>query len=287
MSHSGPIYRGLDAAALDAQYNLRAAFPDHPQHFARWARESETARRSLPCRIDLAYGPAPLQKLDFFPGGTPRPPLLVFLHGGYWQAMDKSDFGFLAPAFTRRGIAVAIVNYSLAPAARLTAMVEESGAALRFLAGAAAGLGFAAERMAVAGHSAGGQLAAMTLLGAAPPPLACAVSGVFDLEPIRLCYLNRVLRLDAAEAAALSPLRCIAERPSGPAPGRLLLSGGGRETEEFRRQQADFAALWEARFGAAPVIAEQPEADHFTIMDRMAAPGAPLFEALCAAIGSL
>jgi len=285
MSDKDAVWRGLDQAALDAQYNLRAACPDHPAYFARWAAESAAARARLPGRLDLAYGAGARQTLDLFAAPGAAAPLLVFLHGGWWQAMDKRDFSFIAPAFRARGIAVAIVGYTLAPAATIGAIVEESRAALAFLRRHAGELGIDAGRIAVAGHSAGGHLTAMLALdeAAGPPPVVCAISGVFDLEPIRLCYLNRVLGLTAAETPGLSPFRLL-ERRRGrmPAP-RLLLSVGGRETAELRRQQAEFSACWRERV-ATPVIVEQPEDDHFSVMDRLAQPGSPLSRALADAI---
>lgn len=285
MSDKDAIWRGLDQAALDAQYNLRAACPDHPAYFARWAAASAAARDRLPGRRDLAYGETDTQTLDLFTVPSAPAPLLVFLHGGWWQAMDKSDFSFIAPAFHDRGIAVAVVNYTLAPAAAIGTIVEESRAALAFLRRHAGELGIDAGRLAVAGHSAGGHLAAMLALDeiTPAPPVVCAISGVFDLEPIRLCYLNRVLGLTAAETPGLSPLRLVERRRGGmPAP-RLLLSVGGRETAELRRHQAEFAACWREHV-APPAIVEQPEDDHFSIMDRLAQPGSPLSRALADAI---
>jgi arylformamidase len=285
MSDKDRVWRDLDQAALDAQYNLRAASPDHPAYFARWAAASAAARERLPLRRDLAYGEAGTQTLDLFTVPGAPAPLLVFLHGGWWQAMDKSDFSFIAPAFHALGIAVAVVNYSLAPAATVGAIVEESRAALAFLRRRAGELGIDAGRLAVAGHSAGGHLAAMLALDEAAfaPPVVCAISGVFDLEPIRLCYLNRVLGLTAAEMPGLSPLRLLEGR-RGPIPmPRLLLAVGGRETAELRRQQAEFAACWQERV-APPAIVEQPEDDHFSIMDRLAQPASPLCRALADAI---
>jgi arylformamidase len=128
------LYRDLDQAALDAQYNLRRAVPAHPAYFARWAEESAAVRARMPCRLDIAYGGAPEATLDLFPAPVAPAPLLVFIHGGYWQAMDKSDFSFVAPAYLAAGIAVAVVNHTLAPAADMDAIVAQVRAAVVFLA---------------------------------------------------------------------------------------------------------------------------------------------------------
>src|ERR1700730_8510814 len=111
------IYGDFDQAALDAQYNLRAAVPEHGDFFARWARESAAVRQAHDCRLDLRYGSGLRATLDLFRAANPGAPSLVFIHGGYWQAMDKSDFSFIAPSFLAAGIAVALINYPLAPAA--------------------------------------------------------------------------------------------------------------------------------------------------------------------------
>jgi arylformamidase len=283
------LYRDLDQAALDAQYNLRRAVPAHPAYFARWAEESAAVRARMPCRLDIAYGGAPEATLDLFPAPVAPAPLLVFIHGGYWQAMDKSDFSFVAPAYLAAGIAVAVVNHTLAPAADMDAIVAQVRAAVVFLARQGAALGIDARRIFLAGHSAGGHLTAMAMLtdwsrlglGRDPVRGGCAISGIFDLEPIRLCYLNRVIGLDAAAASRNSPLHLVA---AAAAPtGRLILAVGGRETNEFRRQQAAFAGAYGARF-RAPAVVAPPDDDHFSIMDRFAAADSPLCRVLVEAI---
>src|SRR5580704_8219776 len=104
------LYRNYDKAGLDAQYFLRARVRDHPEYFRRWKEGSETARRTRPCRLDLRYD---VETLDLFPAAKTPAPCLVFIHGGYWQALDKSDFDYLAPVFQDAGITVAVVNYTL------------------------------------------------------------------------------------------------------------------------------------------------------------------------------
>ena len=283
------LYRDLDQAALDAQYNLRQAVPAHPAYFARWASESAAVRARTRCRLDIAYGGGKKATLDLFPANAAPAPLLVFLHGGYWQAMDKSDFSYIAPAYLDAGISVAILNYALAPEAEMDEIVAQIREAMAFLARNGGALGIAAQRIFVAGHSAGGHLTAMAMLtdwsrlGLDHDPMrgGCAISGVFDLEPIRLCYLNKVIGLDAAAAVRNSPahLLATATAPRGP----LILAVGGKETEEFRRQQEAFAASYGARFRAPAMIA-QPDEDHFSIMDRLGERDGPLWRALVDAI---
>jgi arylformamidase len=275
-----PLYREYDRAGLDAQYFLRARVPEHPEYFRRWAEDSAAVRRARPCRLDLAYDGE--RRLDLFPAERAPAPCLLFIHGGYWQALDKSDFSFLVPAFQDAGIAVALVNYTLAPKAGMDEIVRQNRAAVAWLQRNAGEYGIDAERIHVAGHSAGGHLTAMVLatdwaaLGLARNPVrgACAISGLYDLEPIRLCYLNDVLGLDAATSARNSPLQHL-PRQAPP----LILSVGTAETPEFLRQQADFAAAWRAA-GLALEIADQPGDHHFAVVERLGEPQSPLHRAV-------
>ncbi len=269
-----------DRAALDAQYNLRAAVPEHPSFLARWARDSAAARQSLSCRPDLRYGPSEAERLDFFPapGGGPRAPLLAFVHGGYWQFIDARDFSYLAPVYTDAEVAFASLNYGLAPAVSVDEIVVQCRRALAWLWRQADALGLDRDRFYVAGHSAGGHLAVMMMLTAWPavdPDLpadlvkgGCAVSGVFDLEPVRHTYLNEGLGLDQAAARRLSPIH---QLDQAGAPGRLILAVGDDETDAFRRQQADFAAAWQAHGLICDIVA-LPGCHHFSAVDAFGDP---------------
>ncbi|MBV8651272.1 MAG: alpha/beta hydrolase [Alphaproteobacteria bacterium] len=287
------IYRGYDQAELDAQYNLRAAVADHPAYFARWAETSRAVRERHSCRLDVAYGPGPKETLDFFPASASAPtPLLVFIHGGFWQAMDKSDFSFIAPDFLAAGIGVAVINYALAPSVGMDEIVAQSRAALVWLVRNAGSLGIDIGRVAVSGHSAGGHLAALMLLTdwaalgiADPVSVACAISGIFDLEPLRLSFHNRALALDAASVARNSPARVLDGADFRRLPGTLILSVGGAETAEFLRQQAEFAALCGAA-GIGCEVVSQNEDHHFSIMDGLSDRRSPLHRAIARAISS-
>jgi arylformamidase len=225
-------------------------------------------RRARPCRLDISYDS---ERLDLFPAERAAAPCLLFIHGGYWQALDKSDFSFLAPAFQDAGVALAVVNYTLAPKAGMDEIVRQNRAAMAWLYRNARAYGVDPERIHVAGHSAGGHLTAMVLatnwaafgLDRNPVRGACAISGLYDLEPIRLCYLNDVLGLDAAAAERNSPLHHL-PRQSPP----LILSVGTGETDEFRRQQESFAAAWRAA-GLPLEIADQPGDNHFDVVGRL------------------
>jgi arylformamidase len=272
-----PVYRGYDQAALDAQYNLRALVPEHPEHFRRWAEAGAEARARLDGHLDQPYGDDPKQRLDYFPAAENGAPLLAFIHGGYWQALDKSDFSWLAPAWVERGVSFASINYPLAPEAGIPEMVESCREAALWLWHNAISLGADRGRLVLAGHSAGGHLATMllasdwTALGALPADLvkaACSVSGLYDLEPIRLSYQNPILKLDEATARSMSP---IAARPRPERP--LLLAVGERETPEFLRQQDEMAAHW-GKGGKTEAIL-LPGLDHFQAVDCLSDPSSP------------
>lgn len=276
-------YRDYDQAGLDAQYNNRAMVPDHAAYIDSWERRSAEARRHLPVDLDLAYGDDPRQRMDFFPAPQRDVPVLAFIHGGYWQALDKHYFSHIAPLFIAAGIAVAVLGYRLAPAQRMTAIASDIRAALAWLYRELPSLGGDPARIHLAGHSAGGHLAALaavtdwpSLSSDLPPGLVrgiCSISGLYDLEPIRLSYLNETLALDGQEATALSPVAHLPARASGP----LLLAVGGAESAEYHRQQADYAArLRAARHPVQAMILEGRH--HFSAVDALAEPDSPLFE---------
>ncbi|MGF1608644.1 MAG: alpha/beta hydrolase [Kiloniellales bacterium] len=280
-----PLYRDYDQDGLDRQFNLRARWPEHPTYFARWENDSAAVRERLPARLDLAYGTSPGERLDLFPAaGSGQAPLLAFIHGGYWQALDKSDFSYLAPAFVEAGIAFASLNYDLAPQTRIAEMVAQVRRALAWLYCNAAGHGIDPARIYVAGHSAGGHLTAMALAtdwayqNGLPADLVkggCSVSGVYDLEPISLSYHQAVLSVTPQEVAACSPIRCLPGQA-----GPLLCAVGSEETDEFLRQQADYLAAWRAA-GLPGTAIDLPKRNHFTAVDALGEPGHPLFQAVC------
>ena len=126
----------LSADFVEREYNLRAAFPDHPQWFARWAADSAAARARLRSRLDLRYGRGPKQTLDLFPAETSGPlrGTLLFIHGGYWRALDKDDHSFVAPPFVEQGIDVVVINYDLCPDVSIAHIVEQCREAVGWLA---------------------------------------------------------------------------------------------------------------------------------------------------------
>ncbi len=286
------VYGDYDQGQLDAQLNLRARWPEHPEYFARWAKDSAAVRHRFGGHLDLGYGTSAGQKLDLFvPDGRGAVPLLAFIHGGYWQSLDKSDFSYLAPAFLETGIACASINYDLAPEVGLPEIVRQVRAALAWLYRHGADHGVDAERLYLAGHSAGGHLTAMALATdwgdgsvhgpGLPADLVkggCSVSGIYDLEPIRLSYQQAVLNIDPATAEQITPM---VNLPAEDLP--LILAVGSGETEEFHRQQAAFLAVWR-NAGLSAEIVELGGRNHFTAIDALGETDHPLFAAVKAQI---
>ena len=234
----------LPAEFVEREYNLRAAFPDHPQWFARWAVDSAAARTRLETRLDVRYGSGPKQTMDLFLTERARGTLL-FIHGGYWRALDKSDHSFVAPPFVARDISVAVINYDLCPGVDIARIVEECREAVAWLRREGPRYGLAVEPLVVSGHSAGGHLAAMLVAtdwrarGLPPRTIAGAValSGVFDLEPLVQVSFNVDLKLDAGRAYLVSPIHLQPRVPT-----TVLIAAGADETSEFVRQSW---LLWE------------------------------------------
>jgi arylformamidase len=270
------LYRGYDQQALDAQYNNRARFPDFEQHFHRWSEWSERTRRKLPGRLDVAFGPTELEKLDLFPAAAPDAPIYVFIHGGYWYSLDKSHYSYVAEGMRPHGIATAVNNFALAPAADMDTIVEHNRRALAWLWNNAASFGGDRDRIYVCGHSAGGHLGLMLLAtdwASYAPGLpanlvrgVCAIGGIFEMEPIRLSYLNKTLRMDAAQARRNCPLHQ-AYRSAAP----LSLVVAVDESDEFHRQSDAMQAHW--RSLGYPCELLVPEGlDHFNVVNELADP---------------
>lgn len=253
-------WRGYDWPELARQYAPRLQVADMLGLFRTWTRDGEAFRRGHR-GLDLAYGDGPYETLDlFYPTGVARPPLWVFLHGGYWQASDKNQHAQFARGMLDAGYAVAMPNYALAPDAPLTLIVRQTVAALRFLAREADALGVDADRMHVAGHSAGAHLAAMAAVHDDAPPLRSALllSGLFDLAPLGLLPVGALLGLDKrALVDELSPIRF--RPPSGL---RIGVAVGALESDEFKWQSSAIATAWRA---PAPLALE--DAHHFSLLD--------------------
>ncbi|MBP0444696.1 alpha/beta hydrolase [Roseomonas sp. SSH11] len=278
----------MDAAVLDREYNARATTPDVLEILAEYRARTDAAKAVLPWSTH-AYGPGEPERLDVYPAASGPAPVLVFIHGGYWRALDAADSGSMAPGFVAAGACVVSVNYSLAPAAGLDRIVDECRRALAWVHGNIARFGGDPSRIHVAGSSAGGHLAAMLMapgwqagMGLPARPIAGAtlLSGLFDLTPIPHTHINGWMSLDAEGAARNSP--ALLPLPSGLP---VVLAHGDTETAEFKRQTVDFAAALRGAGCAADLVPPRPGSNHFDLVFDFGEPGNPLFEATRRAMG--
>jgi arylformamidase len=275
----------MPAIDYEAEYNNRARVPEHEEIFARWASEAEAFRTEClgegRAELGISYGASHRQIMDLFaPAGGTQGPFAMFIHGGYWRSLEPKMFSHMARGLNARNVCVAVVGYDLCPLVRITDIVGEIRQACLYL------WRRFGRRVLVSGHSAGGHLAACmvatdwkALAPDAPPdlvPCAYSISGVFDLAPLLHVSMNDDLRLDEAEARAMSPLTWPV------APGRALDAVvGALESSEFLRQSRTIAEAW--RQGMADTrYKEVAGMNHFTVLDPMADVDSPMVERMAA-----
>jgi len=251
-----------------AAYDNRAAVPEHPQIFAQWAKDAavfrEMASKEGRAELDIRYGASPRQYLDLFKSPDSKAPLALFIHGGYWRALDPKFHSHLAKGLYERGVTVAVAGYDLCPQVGIADIIDEMRAAALFL------WRRFGQRIMVYGHSAGGHLAAALIatdwskLDPKSPadlvPAACSISGLFDLTPLIHTSMNADFKLDEKSARASSPL-------FWPLPGKRALDSivGGAELPEFLRQAKSIVENW-PKDKVEMRHAEIPGANHFTVL---------------------
>jgi arylformamidase len=256
------VWNGMTRAELDKAYDNTNAVADSGQRREGWIARSDAFRKRHNEGLDLAYGPRPRNKLDLFRCGKAGAPLFAFIHGGYWQRNAKETFACTAAGPLANGMDVAFLGYTLCPEATLSEIVDEIASAVRWLRRDGPRHGVGEGRLIVSGWSAGGHLTATTL-ALEGVDAGLAISGIYDVEPCRLNYLNDNLRLTAEEAAKTSPLLHL---PKKSAP--VVLTYGTAELPELQRQSV---AYHEARLAAGLPSELLPLAglNHFSIMDEL------------------
>ncbi|MBX3550077.1 MAG: alpha/beta hydrolase [Xanthobacteraceae bacterium] len=273
----------MTAIDLEAEYNNRARVPEHPAIIAKWKSDAEMFRAAHKNVEQDVYGPQPRLKTDiFWPDASRDAPLALFIHGGYWQALDPSFFSHLAKAANANGVALALCGYNLCPAVSVGLIIEEVRVAVFSL------WRRYRRRILACGHSAGGHLTACLLATDwrewstehdLPEDLISAglsVSGLFDLRPLVPTTVNNALQLDEAEAARLSPLHWLLS-------GKRTLDAwvGGVESAEYLRQSRTVAEAW-GKQGAETAYCEIAGANHFTALDPLSDPESRISQRLAA-----
>jgi arylformamidase len=272
----------------DLLYNPRLTVPNWQQAFDRWNAASERARATLECYLDVPYGAAETEKTDIFRAQGPSRALLVFIHGGYWRSLDKKTFSFVAPAFARAGVTVAVPNYALCPAVRVRDIVMQMVQACAWLYRNGPNFGAPARRLYVCGHSAGGHLTAMMLTALWPKYASdlpaktvlggFSISGLYDLTEIcKAPSINDDVRLDRKAALEVSPAFM---PPATDAPLRTAV--GEAENEGFHIQNRIIAERWKKVHKGDVTCSGD---NHFTVLDRLADSAGVLNKAVLAMMG--
>lgn len=278
------VYRDYDQAALDRQYNSQGKVSDYTIYLRQYAERSRAARDALACIDNLHYGEHPDETLDFYPCGKSGAPVHVFLHGGDWRALSKDDSGFAAPAFVAAGAAFVAVNFSPVPVTTVTGMGAQVRRALAWLWQNAAAHGGDPQRIYVCGHSSGANLVTQLLTTdwardfGTPPQIikgAVLISGLGDLEPVRLSFRNRNLHLDENMVNEVSLLRRV---PGLRCP--LIVAFGDGENEDYKRQSRDIARYWSGH-GNAVALFELVGRNHYDAVLEWAEPASAIFRANC------
>jgi arylformamidase len=262
------LYRDFATQAeIDREYDVERMVPDFRPYAQHFIEGSAAARAELRATLDLRFGPTRDEYLDLFHPARAGAPLLVFIHGGYWRILSAKEFSLVARGPTESGIAVAVTNYSLCPKVTIAEITRQSRAAIAWLYAHGRGLGFDPERIYVAGHSAGGQQVGMLLATdwpgeyGLPPDVikgGIAISGLFDLEPLRHSWLQPMIQLDHDVIRRQSPLFNIPRQAA-----ELVVTLGGDESAEFHRQSRDFLAAWQGA-GLQGRWFDQLHCNHFT-----------------------
>ena len=282
MKSTEPVW---DTQWLDRMYNNRALVPNYAEHFTRWTRASESARKRLPYHLDLPYGDKVCETLDIFPPNgfsadtpaqvKPGAPVLVFIHGGYWRSLDKADHSFLAPNLIQAGACVVMPNYALCPAVTIPEIVLQMVEALVWIWRHIADYGGDPQRITMAGHSAGGHLATMLLacnwkkhapdLPSDLVKKALSISGLYDLEPLRHTPFLQNLKLTPEHVRQASP--ALFSRPDQ---GTLYSVAGADESDEFLRQNLLIQQAWGSQ--TVPVCESLPGCNHFSVLEALIEP---------------
>lgn len=277
----------LTTAELEADFTPVLAVPDNEAYIVRGARLSEEIRKKLPCSLDVPYGDSPLQKLDIFLAENSYGPVVIFIHGGYWYSLDKSDYSYVAGPLVAVGASTVLINYDLCPKVTLDEVVRQCVQAIAWVYRNLVSESDRPRRLYVAGNSAGAHLAAMALAhdwGSDGLPLdvisggAFCITGIYDVRPLPRIPTNDLIGLTPKIALRNSPLFM---RPTSSAP--VLVAVGGDEPPGWIRQSTDYAAM--LRRHDVPVeLMIVEKYNHFSIAESLANPSSTLVQAIVRSI---
>ncbi|WP_281612633.1 alpha/beta hydrolase [Flammeovirga sp. SubArs3] len=249
------------------QLDLRSRHPNFQEYLAINENESDRVRKEYHCHLNVKYGEAPLQNLDIFPSSSPNSPILIFIHGGYWKALDKSSYSFVAEPFIQKNITVCIINYRLIPDVTMEGVLSDISSCIYWIQKNADKYHGDPKSLVLSGHSAGGHLALMAylinndirsnILG------ICSLSGLFDLAPIKNSYLNDILQLDDRSVQQFSPTTKELTQLKCP----VFLTVGAGETDLFIEQSK---RLYQENKSASPLeYFEYPQLNHYEIVHKL------------------
>lgn len=277
MPDASTVYGEFTQEELDWQYNNRERVPEHPAVLAACAKRGGDYIANNPYVPDLSFGDTAEEVLDVFPAtaGDGPAPVLIYFHGGYWYSRHKNDFGFIACGFAPAGAMVVVVNYALIPSVDMAELVRQCRASVAWTYKNAAEYGGDPNRIFLSGHSAGGHVTAMTYatdwdaFGVDKNAIkgGFAISGLYDLEPVRHTYMNPTLGFTEETVRDYSPVHL---EPQVLAP--IVFAVGGAETPEFRRHNTLLLDPW----GAKGVPCEHiigPDLNHFTVLEDFSTEG--------------
>lgn len=274
MSSTEKIYQGFDQEQLDFQYNNRERVPNHQDILDELAERGTAYVESITYQADIAFGDDPDEQLDIYPAtnGDQNPPVMIYFHGGYWFSRHKNDFQFIPPGFNAAGATVVVVNYGLIPKIDMAELIRQCQASVAWTYKNIAKHGGDPNKIYISGHSAGGHITAMMMAtdwdawGVDNQSIkgALAISGLYDLEPIRHTYMNPTLGFTKDTVAQFSPIHL-----SPTVAAKMIVAVGGAETDEFKRHSDMITEAW-AGSKTECEINVVPDLNHFTVLSDLA-----------------
>jgi len=285
---NGAVYRDFDQEALDAQYNNQLAAPLFRDHIKRYRELTDLAKRTLTCTENIAYGNGAQEQLDIYRPLRSDAPVQVFIHGGAWQRLDKDDSGLAAPAFVGAGAMLVSLSFGCVPIVPVDTMVDQVRRAIAWLWRNVHEYGGGRDKIFISGHSSGAHLVSQCLSADWPGQFDCPadvikgatfISGLGDLEPVRLSYRNQLLKLDGRAVERLSLVR---QQPAVSCPLLAVYATG--DTVEFQRQTREVGEYWRRQHLDAEII-EIAGRGHYDVMLDLADPHSELFRACARQMG--